>query len=77
MCSPHGEPMVDVLGRGALLGVVVAALLDEARHVRLAVNPRDEQGQLLPHLVRLWDLPGHHLSHQDAQTEDVNLRSTP
>ena len=77
MCSPYSQPVVDMLGRGALLGVVVAALLDEARHVRLAVDARNEQGQLLPHLVRLRYLPGHHLPHQDAQTKDVDLRSTP
>lgn len=33
MSSPCSKPVVDVLGRGALLRVIVAALQDEACHI--------------------------------------------
>ena len=70
---PGGESVVDMLGGGALRGVAGAALADELDDVRRAAVPGQERAHLLPHLVRLRDLPRHHLPQQDAQAEDVDL----
>ncbi len=65
-----------MLGSGALLRVVIAALQDEIAYISLAVDPRHKRGQLLSHLVWLRDLSSDHLPQQDSQAEDIDLHGT-